>query len=392
MDLIGVSIVGASMRSILMFEYLQKYPEQGFVAGIYDIIPDRGKYLAKKYGAPKAIIYKSLDQVVLDPNVDAVFIGTPDCEHVKPALAALQADKNVYCEKPIATSLNECDEIIAVAKNSSKVFYLGMNLRHVPVYQKIYEIVKNGLLGKLLTIEANEYYYGGRSYFRRWNRFCRYSGGLWITKACHDFDILNWIAGSKAKRVFAASSLSHYKPIHNAGINCRSCPIKLSCPDFYDIKAPEDVVVDRLAELTEQTTGELRDLCLYNSDKDTFDNGIAMVEYENDVRATYTVNVVSARDTRQMRLMGTDGFAESDLEEGIVRVWKRHSKEKIVYDLKQKMDLGHYGGDDKVLTDFFRCCRNGDKPLSSWRDGRLSLEAGLAARKSCETGRAVELA
>ena len=74
-----------------------------------------------------------------------------------------------------------------------------------------------GKLGKLLTIEANEYYFGGRSYFRRWNRLREFGGGLWITKACHDFDLINWFAGGKPRRVFAMSNLSYYKPMDGAG-------------------------------------------------------------------------------------------------------------------------------------------------------------------------------
>ena len=108
------------------------------------------------------------------------------------------------------------------------------------------------------------------------------------------------------KNVFAVSSLSHYNFIEGAGPNCRGCRIKNSCPDFYDIDNPEKSYWpkdwDQLGKITEEATGQPRDMCVYNSDKDTFDNGMAIVEYDNDIRTTYTVNVVSARDTRQMRL------------------------------------------------------------------------------------------
>jgi len=256
-------------------------------------------------------------------------------------------------------------------------------------------VLTEGQLGKLLTIEANEYYHGGRTYFRRWNRLRNFGGGLWITKACHDFDLLNWFSGGQPTRVFATSSLSYYKPKQEASTHCRNCPLKDNCRDFYDIKDPKasgwSKEFDELAQIIEEATGEWRDLCLFNSDKDTFDNGIAVVDYDNDVRATYTVNVVSARDTRQMRLMGTEGGAEGDMAEGTVTVWKRYTGEKTVYDLKDKMASGHGGADDQILSDFFECCRTGKNPRSNWSDGRLSLKVGLGARQSCDLRCPIEL-
>ena len=385
---LGIAIIGASIRSTMMFDFLQRNPSQGFIAGIWDVIPSRSEYLANKYGLSDVVMYESLSQAVSDSRVQAVFISTPDCEHTADALAALQADKHVYCEKPITTSLEDCDILIEEARKASGVFYLGMNLRHSPVYEKLHNEMTEGRLGKLLTIAANELYYGGRTYFRRWNRLRKYSGGLWITKACHDCDLLNWFAGGKPTRVFATSSLSHYKPIPEAGTHCRACPIKERCPDSYI----ENISIWReLAELTEKATGQPKDICLYNSDKDTFDNGIAVVDYDNDVRATYVLNVVSTRTTRQMSLIGTEGSMQSDLEEGTTKFWKRHTKIKESCDLSELMDSGHGGADDRILEDFFRCCRTGEKPRSSWADGRQSLRVALAARESCDTGKPVIL-
>ena len=388
---IGIAVIGASMRSTILFDYLQRHPRQGFIAGVYDVVPSRAEYLIEQYGPSDAVVYESLSQAVSGLRVQAVFIGTPDCEHATASLAAMRAGKHVYCEKPMAISLPDCDELIDQARQANSVFYLGMNLRHSPVYEKLHQILSDGQLGKLLTIEANELYYGGKTYFRRWNRLKKYGGGLWITKACHDFDLLNWFAGGKPARVFATSSLSHYKPMPEAGTHCRVCSIKEQCPDRYRPDAANNLIYDKLAELTEEATGQPKDLCLYNSDKDTFDNGIALVDYDNDVRACYVLSVVSSRSTRQMSLVGTKGSAQADLEECMLKFWQRHSEKKESFDLHELMNSGHGGADDRILADFFHCCRTGEKPRSSWLDGRESLRVGLAARESCDTGKPVIL-
>ncbi|HNX26992.1 MAG TPA: Gfo/Idh/MocA family oxidoreductase [Phycisphaerae bacterium] len=392
----GIAIVGASMRSIFMFAYLKENPQQGFITGVYDSIPQRGRYLLDSYGFKDGVIYDSLEQAVNDSRCQAVFIGTPDYAHVEPVRAALAAGKHVYCEKPLAITLEDCDAIIETAKTAKSVFYLGMNMRHSPVHEKMHQILTSGQLGRLLTIEANEYYVGGRTYFRRWNRLRKFGGGLWITKSCHDFDLLNWFAGGKPRCVFATSSLSYYKSKPDGGMYCRNCPIKTSCPDFFDVNNPDaskwPAQFNELAKITEKETGQMQDMCLYNSDKDTFDNGMAIVEYDNDVRATYTVNVVSARTTRQLRLTGTAAAAEGDMEAARITVWKRYSDEKTEYNLADEVyGSSHGGADSKILDDFFECCRTGKKPRSSWADGRLGIQVALAARNSCDTGQKISL-
>ncbi len=387
----GVAIIGASVRCLTLIKYLEKFGNDGFVAGIYDLIPQRSQFIINEHNLAQAKVYDSLDGAVNDPGVGAVFVGTPDNAHVEPTLATLKAGRNVYCEKPLSSTLADCDTIISEAKRAKGVFYMGMNLRHAPFYEKMHGLVSSGRLGKVLTIEANEYYSGGRTFFRRWNRFRKISGGLWVTKACHDFDILNWFAGGNPRQVFAYSNLSLYKPIPNGGPYCRVCSIKDTCPDYYDTNKPENPLDDKLRTLTENATGHYRDVCLYNSEKDTFDNGIAILDYENDIRATYTLNVVSARTTRQLRLLGTKGMAEGDMDEGRISFWDRFTRERTDFNLAGHVDSSHFGADDKVYANFFRCCRTGEHPTTNWCDGRLAVKIGLAVRESADTGKPVKL-
>ena len=387
----GVAIIGASRRSSVLYDYLRDVPDEGFVSGIYDAVGPKAEEQVRRFGDQSTIVYESLSQAVEDPRAAAVFVASIDCAHADGVVAALKAGKHVFCEKPMAITIEGCDRIIEAAASAPGIFYLGMNLRHGPVHQTMHDIVASGQLGRMLTIEANEHYHGGQSYFRRWNRLQAYSGGLWITKACHDFDLLNWFAGGRAKRVFAVSSLSVYRPRADAAGRCRDCALKTTCPDVYDIDHPSSPEGDRLKRMTEEATGQPRDMCLWNSDKDTFDNGMAVIEYDSDVRATYTLNVISAHRTRQLRLTGTEGFAEGDLASGQVTVRKRYRDDVVKHDLLDKMAGGHGGSDSLLLADFFRCCRTGDNPRTSWQEGRASVEVGLAARRSCDTGEVVHL-
>ena len=381
-----IAVVGASARCSFLLDYLARNPRQGAVAGLYDIVPERCEIYKSRYGLSGAKTYRSLEEAVQDESADAVLVSTPDSAHAEPVIAALKAGKHVYCEKPLATTLADCDAIDGAAKASGRTFYLGMNLRHGPVHETVHDIVAGGEIGKVLMIEANERYYGGRTYFRRWNRFVERSGGLWITKATHDFDLLNWIAGGRPLRVSAASSLSWYKRKDGAAELCRDCAFKLGCQDYFDFAS-----ADPLSIASEKAGVSPVDLCLYNSGKDTFDNGQALIEYDNDVRAVYSLSVVASRSNRQMCVSGTDGLIEADMDNASVVVTKRHSGKRISYDLGKLTASSHGGADDRILADFLNCCRTGQSPRSGCADGRASVLVGLAARKSCQTHNSVEL-
>jgi predicted dehydrogenase len=389
-----ICLVGAGLRTTSFMSYFTQNTSDGELIGISDIVPAKAKLLVEHFKS-NAEVFDDTAKMLKTLKPDAIIICTPDYAHVESAITALQMKIHVLCEKPMATTLKDCDAIIEAAKKSSAIFYLGFNLRHSPFHDTIHQIINQGRLGKVTTIEANEYYYGGKTYFRRWNRLEKFGGGLWITKSCHDFDQLNWMAGGQPKAVFAVSSLSHYKPLAKAAKQCRNCSLQYECPDYYDIfqvcQNSGEEIFRQLRLTSEQNGKEPGDLCLFNSDKDTFDNGTVIVTYENDIRTSYTVNVLSALSTRQMRIVGTEATLIGDMENGTIEITERHTARKYTYDLKSLMACGHGGADDRMVKDFLHTIYTGKKPKSSWAEGRLAVQVALAARQSSNTGKVVNL-
>ena len=388
-----IGIIGMGRRATSFVTYFSQNSTDGSVEAFCDSIPEKAEAIAEHYGInPK--IYSNIDDMLRMSSIDVLFVTTPDYDHVEPCLAALEKNIHVFCEKPMATTLEDCDKIIEAAQKSSGVFYLGFNLRHNIVYETIHEIISSNRLGKVTTIETNEYYYGGKTYFRRWNRFRRYGGGLWLTKACHDFDLLNFMTNSKPQTVYAVGSLSHYRPKSQAAKQCRHCSLQFECPDYVDImnvEDPESGIFNRLSLIGEQHGQEPGDLCLFNSEKDTFDNGMAIVTYKNSIRASYTLNVLGSRNTRQMRVVGTDGSLEADIEEGIITVVERHTNRQYRYDMHSLMAGSHSGADSRMVKDFLLTIRKGKKPKTSWKEGRLAVQLSLSARESMDTGKVISI-
>jgi len=158
-----------------------------------------------------------------------------------------------------------------------------------------------------------------------------------------------------------------------------------------NVEDPESGIFNRLSLIGEQHGQEPGDLCLFNSEKDTFDNGMAIVTYKNSIRASYTLNVLGSRNTRQMRVVGTDGSLEADIEEGIITVVERHTNRQYRYDMYSLMAGSHSGADSRMVKDFLLTIRKGKKPKTSWKEGRLAVQLSLSARESMDTGKVISI-
>ena len=99
--------------------------------------------------------YGSYKELVADPTVDAIYVATPHPAHKDNVIAALNADKPVLCEKPFAVSANEAKEMVAAAQKSNVALMEAMWSRFLPHYSQVREIIASGVLGKILTVQAD---------------------------------------------------------------------------------------------------------------------------------------------------------------------------------------------------------------------------------------------
>jgi len=378
---INAVVVGIGGRGAWMAEQVARSPRFS-LCGLCDLVPARARTAAGRIGDQTIRVYEDYGACLADCDFDAVFICTHDGAHADIAVPSLAAGKFVFVEKPLEITAARCDAVIAADRRAGGRTSVGHNLREAPVYAAIRRMLDRGAIGDVLTIEANEFYTGGRTYFRRWNRLRSMGGGLWITKACHDFDILHWMAGSKPVSVAAFDELSHYRPRPEAAALCRDCPLLPDCPDSHFRGTPAER--SALAETARTDPADDKpDLCVFNSDKDTFDHGSAVVKFANGVTACYTVNVVSSFTRREIRVSGTEGCLEGDLETGELIHYRRDPEHRERIDLSRGAAGGHGGGDEHILDSFaeFACGRDADvvRPETAAVAVRMGLAATLAA-------------
>lgn len=389
MNKIRIAVVGLGRRSTWAVGSLAADPRFDVVA-LVDTIPAHSNTVSRLCNLAHVRTFTGIEECLESTDLHAVAVFTPDGNHAQVVIPALKAGKFVFVEKPLDITHDKLDAIIAADARAGGRTFVGFNLRYAPVYEKIHEMIQSGAIGDVLTIQADEFYDGGRTYFRRWNRLRSAGGGLWITKASHDFDLLYWMAGASPKTIYATAALNYYKPRPGAAMYCRDCQFNnpRDCQDRW-IPQAQDPSILALVQATEQATGRKPDLCLFNSDKDTFDNGIATVVFDNDVRANYTVNVVAGFSNRRMRISGTRGTLDGDLEYAIVTFTGRDPTHIETFNLAA--EGGHGGADGFVLDNFARFVAGQPAKIIPPKEAAIAVRMGLAATLSSDTGAVVAM-
>ena len=147
----NIGIIGCG--KIAQVRHIPEYAghPQARLSGFYDLNQERARELAEKWGG-KA--YSSWEEMLADPGIDAVSVCVANNAHAQLSIAALRAGKHVLCEKPMATTLADCEAMVAAARESGKFLMIGQNQRLTKAHQKARELVESGTLGKILTFRT----------------------------------------------------------------------------------------------------------------------------------------------------------------------------------------------------------------------------------------------
>ena len=389
-----IGIIGSGNRGVTAFAAPISKRDDAEVVALCDPNQLRMEANSKKIDGEQRF-YKSDVEMLNSEQLDAVVITSPDFYHTENAVNALNAGVDVLLDKPLATTVEGCKKILDAAKKSGKSPMIGFNLRHNQVLKRLKEIIDAGTLGRIFLMENREFYDGGRTYMARWNRKYAISGGLWIHKGSHDFDIFNWLLDfPKPEKVTAFAGIDVLNADNlpfatetgkEVGPNCRKCDYKTICKDRYDIEdRPE------WSEETAEVDNYYKDLCIYMSDKDVHDNGIAIVEYENGVKASHLECFITSVEDRRYTIVGTLGQAEVSLTDRTIKICPRWSKETILYNIPE-VEGGHGGADPCLIDAFLDVVKGNSSNSSTAEHGMLSTAIGQAAEISRREERIVRM-
>lgn len=307
--------VGCFAKGLLGFagKGLPEFPEHAELVALVDTNLTRARAAARELLRSDIPVFRSIREAQRAAPADWCIVTTTDCTHRDVVVEALDAGLNVLVDKPLATSVMECDQIIAAAARTGKEVIVGHNMRYQPWTLKAAKLVREGVIGKVISVEAAEvlsYSHGG-DYFHRWHSDFSKSAGLANHKCCHHLDILCWIINDDPVEVASQGGRSFYRPRPDLphGTRCGDCAITASCPHYFDMDK-WDGVYRRLYKETEGEGGYIRDLCVFSDRHTVYDHQSFQIRFASGILAVFTLVTFSPTEGCYFYITGTQGRLE----------------------------------------------------------------------------------
>ena len=378
----NIGIVGFGKRSKdglckSMRNYAAIEGNDGFrVVAIADVRPeDELRAGLEEIGFGDARIYRDPHDMYKNEKLDGVIIGTRCSLHTKMAVINAKYGIPVLLEKPVATSFEEIEQLRAICSEMDDKTVVSFPLRCSPLALKTKEIIDSGVLGKISQIQAINNVPYARVYYHDWYRDDNETGGLFLQKATHDLDLLQFLLSDTLKPVMISATESKmiFKGDMPAGLKCGDCPKKNTCPESQQNVAS-------YGDRWETTDG-----CCFAVDTGNHDSASIMVQYENGMHAVYSQNFVARKGAgrRGARIIGYNATVEFDFNTKCIDLYYHNEDKHEHIDMTEQCATSH-GGGDLVMVRAFVNIMEGKKSTTPLSLGILSAYLCLSARKSAE--------
>ena len=363
---IRIGIIGVSGRGTIAQSWHNPKGRSVVVAGA-DIKEELLKDFKTKFGN-QVFTTTNYRKLLKREDIDAIAVTSPDFCHEEHAIAALEAGKHVFCEKPLAITVEGCDRILKTWKKSGKHLMVGFNMRYMNIFRTMKKIVDSGAIGEIKAVWVRHFVgHGGEWYYHDWHANRKKSTGLLLQKASHDFDMIHWISGHYTKRVAAFGALDFYGGNKPNNLECPECPDKKTCPEYQE--------------------WPYHQYCAFRKEVNVEDNSVVIMELDNGIKTTYTQCHFTPDYFRNYTFIGTEGRIENlDDDSKVIILPRRKSKKsgklaRRSYKIKP-IKGGHGGADPVICKDFIDMILKGKKPVATPIAGRMSVAVGCAATES----------
>lgn len=370
--MIKIGIIGYGHRGKLLGGLIEKLESNAAITAIAD---SRHEEIRQQLGeeASRIAFYETAEELLDQEHLDGIIVSTRCSSHSRIAIQVLNKRIPFIVEKPVATSMEDLLALKSAYESSGTEVAVPFALRLSPLGRAAKEIADSGKLGTIEHVQAVNNVNYGSVYFQNWYRDERETGGLFLQKATHDFDLIQYIVGLKPTWVSAMKSKQIFKGTKPAGLKCEDCGERLECP--------ESAVLHR--QNGEPVHG---DMCCFAVDTGNEDSGSAIIQYESGMHASYTQNFFARNraGTRKFRFLGYKGTMEFDYATKEIHVYMHHSNRTETYAIPPGHGP-HGGGDATVCQSLLDTIRHGKPSQVSLEEAMTSALLCLKATKSAET-------
>jgi inositol 2-dehydrogenase len=331
---VGVGLIGAGQIGRVHAQNLARRVPNARLKAIADSNLDAAKAVAALTGVTE--VYGDYAKMMEDKEIDAVVVATPTFMKMEVVKAAVRAGKHIFCEKPMALTLADADELIRVSKQGGKKFQVGYQRRFDPSYMRVKSAIDAGEIGTMLLLRSNT-----RDPPQKVAGWAdpKVSGGIFLDTSSHDYDVIRWLSGSEAVSVIADGVTTAYPDLKTLG------------------DQDTTMTIIRLAN------GALAHV-----------DACRVSVYGYDIRA---------------EVIGTEGAAFMDIgKSSEAHVMKKSwESNEFSYWYTERFDEAYRG----ELEGFAAAILGDTEPRVTAKDGRAAVEIGLAAKRSMLERKTVDL-
>jgi myo-inositol 2-dehydrogenase / D-chiro-inositol 1-dehydrogenase len=207
--LVNIGILGVGRIGAMHAELIARRTHGAAVACVFDAYRPSADAVGAQFGVPVAA---TVEEVLNNPDVDAVAICSSTDTHVDLLIAAAQAGKAIFCEKPISLSLAEVDRALAAIDLAGVPVQIGFNRRFDPSHKAVRDAVADGTVGDVHLVRISS-----RDPQPPPLAYVKVSGGIFLDMTIHDLDMARFVTGSEVVSVFARGAVRVDPAIGEAG-------------------------------------------------------------------------------------------------------------------------------------------------------------------------------
>ena len=422
-----VAVLGAGHRGRAYAEQMVLTGGAFEVVAVAESDAGRREAFANCHGIKTGKIFSSSEEFLAAPRMaDMIVVALMDQDHVRAAVEALRKGYHVLLEKPMATTLEDCQLIERTQRETGKTVLVCHVLRYHRVNQKVKALLNQGAIGRIVNIdhvEALDPVFFASMFVRGQWRNEKSSTFFLMAKCCHDLDLIAWFADERCLRVSSFGSLSYFtrasEPKGATDRCTQGCLVEPECPfsakkihlEGMPVLNPSiqyadcatDVDLSRVynsslgcgnssEEILQALNHGPYGRCVFRCDNTAVDRQVVALEFDQGIVATFTVTAFNARINQRMtRIHGTDGVITCDYKGNWVEVKTFRSNAYERFDLPS-VDAGHGGADKLIIEALSQILRTpGSVPLTSAKASLDSHRIVFAAEEARRSGRVISI-
>lgn len=342
-----LAFIGTGHRAWAHIQVLKSIRDFEVVA-LADPTPEFRDQAASLAGAGVRTYGSYEEMLAKEKDLDGVVVVTPNFLHAPATVAALSRGLHVLCEKPMAISVEEANQMIAASEKAGKILQIGLQMRYDPLYKKLAEVVQSGQIGSVQYVTGNLFRgdWNPRSWrytdprtgaSTNWRFLTKTAGSSLMEDGIHEIDVLNWMIGNRVTRVYATGGNNVLK------------------------------------------------------DRETIDHAAVAIDYENGVKFSFEFCIFGPNAGpagRRMALIGTEGNVQVEQNKIMLRKKSGPAQEVEVAERAPKAIAARKVGPDQDIGTyreylaFANSIRTGEKPFCNGQTSKDVLKISLLAEKS----------